>query len=76
MKTAIHQEAPTVGPWHVFEKKLSDGSSVFDVHYCLGRKYAGDVVIHCESENAAFDARDAMNAAIEKATGIKWKAIP
>ena len=60
----------TPGPWEVFEKKLTDGSCVYDLHYRLyGARFAGEVVINAFSEAAAFEARDAMNAAIAKAEG-------
>jgi len=53
-------------PWTVFEKKLSDGSKVFDLHFKLdrGNAYASNVVINCISEKDAFECADKMNAAL------------
>jgi len=62
-----------MGPWQVLERKLSDGSSVFSVHFLIDpstRRYAGEVVIEAVNEGAAFDARDAMNLATAQARGL------
>ena len=60
--------------WEVFERKLSDGSSVFDLYFMLREgTSAGGAVIEAISEGRAYAAMDAMNAAADLARGTaRW----
>jgi len=59
-------KAPMYPRWEAFERKLGDGSAVYDLYFMRreGVAFSG-AVLYVVSERDAYDACDKMNAAIE-----------
>ena len=59
-----------IGPWHVFDRALSDGSKVYHLRlHDEDNRYHRRVRIDCASEDAAYRTADALNAAMLLADG-------
>ena len=54
--------------WQVFERKLSDGSSVFDVWFMQSDgTIESNPIVYARDEISAYALADELNAAIERA---------